>query len=120
MQILAVNQSANSPDVVVFSQIDVVASGTNQGSAFAVDSRCSKIIVSTTPPNSGILLALGMPSTVKIQNNGANPLNIYPPVGQVLVQGIGASGSGPWGPLQSANEPLTLPPGGACVTIENF
>lgn len=58
----------------------LVAAGTTQGTALVLTRNWNEII--TTPVNSGVTLAaLGAGQPGKVWNEGANPLNVYPPVG---------------------------------------
>jgi hypothetical protein len=62
----------------------ITAAGTTQGTATALSAAINYI--STAAANSGVLLAgsLGNPETV--YNGGANPVNVYPPVGARINQ----------------------------------
>lgn len=68
----------------------LTATGTNQATALALTSQWNE--VDTTPSGSGVLLSsYQQGQSQSVLNNGANPLNVYPPPGaQINALGVNA------------------------------
>ena len=114
-------------------QTGLTALGSTQSTAFLLTNN-SWHEFTTVPPRTGAILPVGMaPSEIRVFNNSANPLNIYPPVGGtinaatanvpvLLAAGNGlsywASSPSNWYSIQSGSSSSGSSPGGTSGQIQ--
>jgi len=69
------------------SATGIVAAGTTQGDATPLTEEWN--VVATTPANSGVIIEpFGTGTSVTVYNDGANALDVYPPVGYFIDAGL--------------------------------